>query len=237
MRPGRIRTLCIPALVLGLVAARPDWGQGQVIASGPRSCPAVALTFDLCPVRTGTGYDQRLIDYLVAHRIPATFFLSGKWIARHDEQVKQLLQVPFFELGTHGDLHAHLPLQSPEDQRREMLGPVTMLKVKYDRRTSLFRPPYGEYNDDTVTLARDLGLRFILWNVVSGDPDPTLSAEQIERSLARITRNGSIIVLHANGKGKHTYEAVAYFYEQWLPEHHLQPMTISDLLACQRSEP
>src|SRR5262245_43436421 len=212
-------------------------GQAQVITSGPASCPAVALTFDLCPVRGGTGYDQALIDYLIERRIPATFFMSGKWITKHDREVRALLQVPFFEIGTHGDVHAHLPMQSADEQQQEILGPVRLLKTRYERQTSLFRPPYGEYNEETVNVVKLLGLQFIMWNVVSGDPDPTLSAEQIERRLARMTRQGSIIVFHANGKGKHTSEAVTHFYEQWLPQRHLQPMTVSEILSCRRQTP
>jgi peptidoglycan/xylan/chitin deacetylase (PgdA/CDA1 family) len=96
----------------------------------------------------------------------------------------------------------------------------------------LFRPPYGEFNDDTVNVARDLGLRFILWNVVSGDPDPTLTAIQIENRLKQLVRKGSVIVMHANGKGKHTNEVVQDLHQQLLPERHLTPMTMSDLLNC-----
>ncbi|HJT19266.1 MAG TPA: polysaccharide deacetylase family protein [Nitrospira sp.] len=232
-------TLSIRLLLFAVLfsMAMPASGEAQVITSGSPSCPAVALTFDLCPVRGGGGYDGRLIDYLIEHRIPATFFMSGKWIAKHDEHVKKLLNVPFFEIGTHGEVHAHLPMQSAAEQEREIVGPVRLLRTKYDRSTSLFRPPYGEYNDETVDVVHALGLRFVMWNVVSGDPDPTLSAEQIERRLERLTRKGSIIVMHANGKGQHTYEAVAHLYEQWLPQHHLEPMTVSEILTCRRSSP
>jgi hypothetical protein len=48
-----------------LMPAAPSFTQAQVIKSGPSSCPGVALTFDLCPVRNGTGYDQALIDWQV----------------------------------------------------------------------------------------------------------------------------------------------------------------------------
>ena len=93
-------------LAVLLVPAMSSFTQAQVIKSGPPSCPGVALTFDLCPVRNGAGYDQTLIDYLIERKIPATFFMSGKWMTKHDRQVKALLQVPFFEIGTHGDVHA-----------------------------------------------------------------------------------------------------------------------------------
>lgn len=219
-------------LIMLLATVLPPLAQAQVIKSGPASCPGVALTFDLCPVWKGTGYDQALIDYLIEQKIPATFFMSGKWMARHEQQVQALLQVPFFEVGTHGDVHAHLPLHSAEEQKQEILGPVRLLKTKYNHNATLFRPPYGEFNDDTVNVVRALGLQFILWNVVSGDPDQTITASQIEDRLKRFVRNGSVIVMHANGKGKHTHEVVQDLHDHLLPERNLTPMTMSDLIIC-----
>lgn len=225
------RILCL-ALSMLLVPAMPPFTQAQVIKSGPPSCPGVALTFDLCPVRKGAGYDQALIDYLIEQKIPATFFMSGKWMTKHDPQVRALLQIPFFEVGTHGEVHAHLLLHSAKEQEQEILGPVRLLKAKYGHDTTLFRPPYGEFNDETVNVARALGLQFILWSVVSGDPDPTLTAIQIENRLKRFVRKGSVIVMHANGKGRHTHEVVQDLHQQLLPQRNLTPMTMSDLLIC-----
>jgi peptidoglycan-N-acetylglucosamine deacetylase len=219
-------------LTMLLVPAMPSFTQAQVIKSGPSSCPGVALTFDLCPVRKGPGYDQALIDYLIEQKIPATFFMSGKWMTRHDQEVRAFLQIPFFEVGTHGEVHAHLPLHSADEQKQEILGPVRLLKTKYGHDATLFRPPYGEFNDDTVNVARALGLRFILWNVVSGDPDPTLTADQIKGQLKHLVRKGSVIVMHANGNGKHTHEVVQYLHQHLLSGRNLTPMTMSDLLIC-----
>jgi peptidoglycan/xylan/chitin deacetylase (PgdA/CDA1 family) len=235
IRMGRRPLSFMFALTIAVLTAMP--GRAQVIRSGPASCPGVALTFDLCPVRVGSGYDQALIEYLIEHHIPATFFMSGRWIKKHDEQVRILLQIPFFEIGTHGEVHAHLPMVSPNEQKQEILGPVRFLKTTYGHEASLFRPPYGEFTEETVGVAKRLGLQFILWNVVSGDPDPTLSVEQIENSLARRIRNGSIIVMHANGKGQYTREAVTRLYERLLPARHLRPMTVSEILSCQSATP
>ena len=237
MRSGYLPRILYLAIVVLCVPAIPSVTQAQVVKSGPSSCPGVALTFDFCPVKNGTGYDQTLIDYLIEQKVPATFFMSGKWITKHDRQVKALLQIPFFEVGTHGEVHAHMPLHSAEEQEQEMLGPVRLLKTKYSHNATLFRPPYGEFNDDTVNVARALGLQFILWNVVSGDPDPTLTALQIEDHLKHFVRKGSVIVMHANGKGQHTHEVVQDLHQHLLPERHLSPMTVSDLINCGKAAP
>jgi peptidoglycan/xylan/chitin deacetylase (PgdA/CDA1 family) len=177
------------------------------------------------------------MDYLITHRIPATFFMSGKWMAKHDAEVGQLLGLDFFEVGTHGEVHAHLPMHDADEQRTEILGPVKMLQAHYGHKASLFRPPYGEYNDLTVAVVKLLGLQFIQWNIESGDPDPTLSAGKILLRIAKRVKPGSIIVLHANGKGKQTRQVVEHLTREILPAKKLRPMTVSELLDCTARTP
>jgi peptidoglycan/xylan/chitin deacetylase (PgdA/CDA1 family) len=218
-------------LIIGYGSSSPtSASSAEVIREGPLGCKAVALTFDMCPVREGSGYDEPLVRTLIEKQIPATFFLSGRWIAKHDAEVKELLAVPFFEVGTHGHVHAHLPELDEKQQRREILEPVTMLRTKYGRTVPLFRPPYGEYNEATIHLAQILGLRFILWNVVSGDPDSHLSEADIFHTVKSRAQSGSIVVMHANGKGRHTREVVGDLYEDLIVRQGYQPVTVSTLL-------
>lgn len=212
------------------VWACPDAGFAEVIREGPRACKAVALTFDMCPVREGSGYDEPLVRTLIEKQIPATFFLSGRWMTKHDAEVRALLAVPFFEVGTHGHVHAHLPELDDEQQRHEIMQPVTLLRGRYGHHATLFRPPYGEYNEPTIHLAEVLGLRFILWNVVSGDPDPHLSEEEIFNTVKSRTRSGSIVVMHANGKGRYTRQVIDALYEDLIVRQGYHPVTVSTLL-------
>ncbi|WP_447977967.1 polysaccharide deacetylase family protein [Candidatus Nitrospira bockiana] len=219
------------ALLLGLMLSCPAFASaGGVVREGPKACKAIALTFDLCPVREGTGYDRQLIETLVERHIPATFFLSGRWIAKHDEEVRALLRVPFFEVGTHGQVHAHLPELDQARQEQEIKDAVTVLRARYGHAAVLFRPPYGEFNGVTEAVAEALGLRFILWNIVSGDPDPHLSRVQIVQRVESRVRNGSIIVMHANGKGRYTRDVVDDLYEDLIQRQGYRPVTVTTLL-------
>jgi peptidoglycan-N-acetylglucosamine deacetylase len=227
----------IVMVILCLGLAQPATGWTQVVKSGPPSCPGVALTFDLCPVRKGPGYDHPLIGYLTEHHIPATFFMSGKWMAKHDDEVEHLLGIAFFEIGTHGDVHAHLPMHTAAEQREEIHRPVTLLQEHYVHTSTLFRPPYGEYNDVTVEVVKALGLRLIQWGIESGDPDPRLTTEQILARVSTRVKPGSIIVFHANGKGRQTRQVVERLTIEVLPHKGLKPMTVSQLLNCKPSSP
>jgi hypothetical protein len=81
----------------------------------------VALTFDsnmtdamlaeLARHQVASFDDRRVVDELVAERVPATFFLAGKWIQRYPEETRRIATDPLFEVGSHSYAHRafHLP--------------------------------------------------------------------------------------------------------------------------------
>jgi peptidoglycan/xylan/chitin deacetylase (PgdA/CDA1 family) len=123
-------------------------------------------------------------------------------------------------------------MHNADEQRTEIWAPVKLLSEHYAHEAVLFRPPFGEYNDVTVDIVKTLGLRLIQWNIESGDPDPMLSAEHIVARIGRRAKPGSIVVLHANGKGKHTRQVIQQLTTEVLPRKGLTPTTVSDLLSC-----
>jgi peptidoglycan/xylan/chitin deacetylase (PgdA/CDA1 family) len=149
---------------------------------------------------------------------------------KHADQVKALLATPFCEGETHGDRHRHLPRLDVAAQRAEITAPVMLLAKQYGRHATLVRAPFGEFDDRTRAVAEDAGLRLVQWSVVSGDPDPRISAARMLRALRANLRDGSIVVFHANGKGKRTREVVEALLDGLLPERGLSPRTVSDLL-------
>lgn len=202
-----------------------------VLTAGPRECARVALTFDLCPASRAPGFDAALMRWLVDHQVPATFFASGRWIARHPGPLAELAAVPFFELGTHGARHLHLPALDEQAQRAELSGAIDALASRTGRRPTLFRPPYGEYDRTTLGLAASLGQRVVMWDVVSGDPSPELSARHMWATVSSRAEAGSIVIFHANGNGHHTLEVVERVVTELVPRRGWTLATVSELAA------
>ena len=59
-----------------------------------------------------------------------------------------------------------------------------------------------------------------------------LSTEQIVGRIEKRAKGGSIVVLHANGKGKHTRQVIQRLTTEVLPRKGLRPATVSDVLSC-----
>ena len=71
----------------------------------------------------------------------------------------------------------------------------------------LFRFPFGSCSVEAAAAANAAGSIVIQWDVVSGDPDGTPASVIVHNVLSRV-RPGSIVVMHANGRGTHTAEAL-----------------------------
>jgi peptidoglycan/xylan/chitin deacetylase (PgdA/CDA1 family) len=180
----------------------------RIISNGSRREPRIALTFDACATKTKSGYDERIIHVLVASRIPATLFLGGKWMAEHPDATRFLASQDHFELGNHSFLHPHL-LTLPDEWVRQELASTQVVMYSLTGRQALhFRAPYVEVDERIARIAAQMGLTTVQYDLASGDPDPGATVERLVKTVPQRARNGSIIVMHMNGRGRHTAEAL-----------------------------
>ncbi len=201
----------------------------------------VALTFDLCEGSGEVaGYDGAIVDRLRAASVPATFFMGGRWAQSHEERAMQLLADPLFEIGDHTYDHADLDHADAAKIAEEIARTEAVLDALRGKlasvcpaapatKTTLFRFPYGACGADGPAAVRAAGLTPVQWDVVSGDPSGIAAAPMAKAVLAEV-KPGSIVVMHANGRGKHTAEALATIIPA-LKARGYRFVTVSDLLA------
>lgn len=200
----------------------------------------VALTFDLCQTRSPVaGYDGAIVDELRAEKVPATFFPAGRWLETHRERAAQLAADPLFLLGNHSFSHPDLHAAPAARVASEILlteGALTATRAAAGQCGAVaatplrfFRYPYGSCGDNGAA-ANAVGSVVIQWDVVSGDPDGT-SAAAITRNVMSGVRPGSIVVMHANGRGTHTAEALRRIIPA-LRGQGYRFVTVADLIAA-----
>lgn len=210
----------------------------------------VALTFDLCEKSNEvTGYDGELVDTLRNEGVHATFYAGGKWMRSHPERTMQLMADPLFELGNHAWTHGNLRVlsgQDVEDQihwtqtqyeilRAELLNrPCATALPRHQTHVipeslATFRFPYGTCNTESLTRVAGAGLYPIQWDVVTGDPAKTQTADLIVKEVLNRVRPGSIVIGHANGRGRHTAEALKTLIPA-LRKRGYRFVTVSELL-------
>jgi len=193
---------------LSVVSLHSNHAGARAFFHGSRDEKFIALTFDACPSSTHGGFDKRIVQTLVDSGVPATFFISGIWIKRHQNEVKKLALVRGFELGNHSYSHPHCTTISNESIRQELERTESLLNAMSGLSPKLFRPPFAETNHRVDSITQDIGLATVMFDLASGDPDSTISTAHLIHYVVASTRNGSIIVMHVNGRGWHTSEAL-----------------------------
>jgi len=204
------RFATLPAIYAG---AYPDWRiggasdgtissrmLGRFVHLGlPLYCGAargryVALTFDDGP---GPATPAALA-LLRRFGDRATFFLVGRNLARWPGLPRAELERGV--VGDHTWTHPFLTRLAPREMDAEIARTQAALVRATRAPVRLFRPPYGFRDAAIDHEARRLGMLDVLWSLDSGDsyPPPGASAGKIVRTLARLVRPGSIMLLHEN---------------------------------------
>jgi peptidoglycan/xylan/chitin deacetylase (PgdA/CDA1 family) len=201
-----------------------------LVTHGDRSLPAIALTFDACQtVDEPTGYDEAIIKILTDTGTPATLFLGGLWVQWHTTQTRALAANPLFELGNHSWGHPDFTKISPAAMSAEILQTQAIMANLTGRQPTLFRFPYDVYTDKALAVVGGQGLRAVEGDVITGDPDPRTSARAIVETVTTQARGGSIVLMHMNGRGWHTAEALPVIIKQ-LRARGYTFVTVSQLL-------
>ena len=202
----------------------------QIVKNGPRRKKRVALTFDACSTQSASRFDERVIRTLIDLQVPATLFLGGNWMEQHPDETIELANYPQFELANHTELHPHLPRESDARVREELVRTQDILYTLTGRTARLFRAPYGEIDQRVARLAAEQGLISVQYDLASGDPDPRISAKRLIEYVSDQARNGSIVVLHMNGRGWRTAEALPRIITR-LRKRGFRLVTVSELLG------
>ena len=94
----------------------------------------------------------------------ATFFVVGEWVDKYPESVLALHEAGH-EVMNHSDDHAHFTKLSQTEMQQNINACNDKIEAVTGVRPTLFRPPYGEYDDHVVLATRALGMEPIQWDV------------------------------------------------------------------------
>ena len=200
---------CAVNMPLAITAAKTD--KKLPIYSVQRDDKCISLTFDAA---WGNEDTQQLIEILGKYGVKATFFVVGEWVDKYPESVKALHDAGH-EVMTHSDDHAHFAKLSTEEIRDNISRSCDKIEKVTGLRPTLFRCPYGEYNDTVIQTLTDMEMYTIQWDVDSLDWKD-LSAEEIKDRVCGSVKSGSIVLFH--NAAKHTPEALPGIIEFLLAE-------------------
>ena len=155
------------------------------------------LTFDDGPIPVVTPW---VLEQLASYNARATFFCVGANIEKHPAIYQQVLEAGH-AVGNHTFNH----LNGWATATRDYLQNVVDCQQKMD--TTLFRPPYGRLRPSQAKQLQQQ-YKIVLWDVIAGDFDPSITGEDCWKNIVNYASNGSIIVLHDSKKSWERLEFV-----------------------------
>jgi peptidoglycan-N-acetylglucosamine deacetylase len=163
------------------------------IRSGAGGKREIALTFD-----DGPGpYTPQVLDVLEREHVPATFFVIGIELRYFSASTVREIRDGFV-IGDHTETHPMLAQLTAHDQREELFEQAARIELLGGPRPTLFRPPYGSFNQTTFHLLHQMHMLMVLWSVDTDDYEAPGVEVIVDRALEGAAP-GAIILMHDAG--------------------------------------
>ncbi|HYN74763.1 MAG TPA: polysaccharide deacetylase family protein [Candidatus Limnocylindria bacterium] len=168
---------------------------GRVVPRVPTSSHVVALTFDAGANADGVS---SILATLSAKHVPASFFLTGRFVTLYPGPSRQLAAAG--RVGNHTVTHPHLPDLAAAQARAEVTeARATILVTTGEDPLPFFRFPYGSSTPATVRLVNGLGYVAVGWTVDSLGWKGTSGSVTVDSVISRVVgarTPGAIVLMH-----------------------------------------
>lgn len=166
-----------------------------------------------------------ILDTLSKNKIHITFFMVGDWVNKYPEYVKKIADNGH-EIANHSNTHPHVNQLNVDKNMEEIKLCSEKIEKITGNKTTLYRGPYGEYNDTVINAAKAKEHITIQWNLDTLDYTGLTGQEMWKRLDSKLS-NGSIILSH-NGT-KHTADSLELLLHN-IKEKGYEVVTVSELI-------
>lgn len=174
----------------------------KAVYRGNQSNANIALMIN---VYWGTEYLDDMLDTLQKNQVKVTFFVGGMWASENQEYLQKFVEQGH-EIGNHGYLHKDHTKLSLQRNEEEIYLNHQLVKQICGVQMTLFAPPSGAYDDQTLEIANKLGYTTIMWSkdtIDWRDEDQDLVYKRATNSA----QNGDLVLMHPTS---HTAKALPY---------------------------
>lgn len=212
-KAGILLGVIVSVFFISLLVVRFNAGTAVTVANTTkRDLPIYCVQKDEEDKRISISFDaawdnldtEDIKNILGERNVKTTFFVVGGWVDKYPESVKSLSDAGH-EIMNHSANHPHMTQLSHDKMVKELNECGDKIEAITGKKPNLFRPPYGDYNDEVVKTARECGYYTIQWNLDSLDWKD-LSADEIYKRIVPKIVPGSIVLFH--NAAKHTPEAL-----------------------------
>ena len=177
--------------------AQDKYGKYDAYYIGPDN-GKIYLTFD---EGYENGYTSRILDVLKEKNVKAVFFITMPYAKSEPELVQRMIDEGHV-VGNHSVKHKSMPTLSIDKMISEVMDLHEYVKEHFGYEMTLFRPPMGEFSQQSLAVLQNLGYKTVEWSFAYYDYDPADQPDPA-KALKKVTEaahSGGIFLLHAVSK-------------------------------------
>lgn len=179
---------------VGAQMMQSDYGEYDAyFISEPDNC--IYLTFD---EGYENGYTSQILDVLKQKGVTATFFVTLDYAEKNGDLIKRMIDGGH-TVGNHTVNHPSMPTLSVSEMQDEINGLGSYIKEKFGYEMSTFRPPMGEFSEQSLAVTKSLGYKSVFWSFAYKDwlTDDQPNPDEAYERVIKATHDGAIYLLHA----------------------------------------
>jgi len=135
-----------------------------------------------------------ILETLKNNNIKLTFFIVGDWADKFPEAVKKISDAGH-EIGNHSNTHPHVNNLGETENIKEIQSCSEKIEKLTGKKTTLYRAPYGEYNNIVIRSSKAVNHIPVQWNLDTLDYTGLTGEEMWKRLDGKLSK-GSIILMH-----------------------------------------
>ncbi|MBO7746604.1 polysaccharide deacetylase family protein [Paenibacillus sp. MWE-103] len=179
-----------------------DLGRVPIYKGNPNK-PMVALMIN---VAWGNEYIPSMLQTLKNENVKATFFFDGSWLKKNADAAKRI-QADGHEISNHAYTHPNMSQLDRNAAYNQIAKTEALLKSTLNVNNRWFAPPSGDYNQMTVDVAAEQGLKTVLWTLDTVDWKHPPAYAIVQKIRARV-EPGSLILMHPTDSSSQALEGM-----------------------------
>lgn len=155
----------------------------------------IYLTFD---EGYENGYTAQILDTLKEKNVKAVFFITMQYAKNSPELVQRIIDEGHV-VGNHSVRHKSMPTLTIDEMVDEVMDLHEYVLEHFGYEMFLFRPPTGEYSQQSLAVVQNLGYKTVEWSFAHYDyaVDDQPDHQKAYDKIVNAAHSGAIYLLHA----------------------------------------
>lgn len=184
----------------------------------------VFLTID-----DGYTYDSEFVNLVRKEKVPILTFLTSTYI-KGQGQYFWAMRNAGSQMENHTVSHPNMATLGAEAQKKQICDSSAEIEKQYGRRPEIFRPPFGSFNQTTLQVAKECGIKSVLlWSAefYNGTSGPGVGRDGFARGDGgKGFKPGDIILMHYRKGLAHQFQMIL----GWIRQAGFRPAAVENYL-------